>query len=402
MYKKIKLELKKIDLTSLFLLLFTITFLFTIVFTLLDSNFLNTIFFRDKLDTFMDFFNSIIDARDSQVYVRKVIYPPLTSLMFYFLSRLIPIDILNNSLCNKFVMREEQVPLMLYLFYLIIILILLYQLLCRLQKKQYLKGICSFAILFSYPFLYAIERGNVILISLFFTMIFCFYHNHRNKCIRELALISLAIAANIKLYPALFGLLLLSERNYRAASRTVLYGAVLFVVPFIFYEGMDGVAQFFQNITNFDASKEVITTLNGRTDIKSLITWFFGHSLGMFVNILYYVLCIPLIIFKSKKINKVMIICCMILNFSGISATYNLIFLCIPLLSLFNEEKVNKSMYIYCILICLLLFIIPVIINLNEEIVIMNRLSTIIIVFVLSTFNIIESYYRVYKEWSMK
>lgn len=402
MYKQIILKLKNIDLTSLFLLLFTITFLFTIVFTLLDSKLLNTIFFRDKLDTFMDFFNSIIDARDSQVYVRKVIYPPLTSLMFYFLSRLIPIDILNNALCNKFVMREEQVPLMLYLFYLIIILILLYQLLSRLQKKQYLKGICSFAILFSYPFLYAIERGNVILISLFFTMIFYFYHNHRNKWIREFALISLAIAANIKLYPALFGLLLLNERNYRAATRTVLYGIVLFAVPFIFYEGLTGVDLFFQNITNFDASKEIVTTLNGRTDIKSLITWFFGQSLGMLVNVLYYMLCVPLIIIKSKEINKTMIICCMILNFSGISATYNLIFLCIPLLILFNEEKNEISMYIYCILICLLFFIIPVIINLNEEIMIMNRLSTIFIVCILSVFSIIDSYYRVYKEWKVK
>ena len=50
---------------------------------------------------------------------------------------------------------------------------------------------------------------------------------------RELALIALAFATCMKLYPVIFGVLLLRKDKLKEATRCIVSGLVLFIVPFL-------------------------------------------------------------------------------------------------------------------------------------------------------------------------
>ena len=87
------------------------------------------------------------------------------------------------------------------------------------------------------PMLYTIERGNAILVAVLGTAIFVFYYDNKCRWKKEIALISLAIAVNIKVVPAVFGALLICNKDWQAICRTLLYGSIFFVLPFYFFEG---------------------------------------------------------------------------------------------------------------------------------------------------------------------
>lgn len=67
------------------------------------------------------------------------------------------------------------------------------------------------------------------------------YHRSKRAWVRELALVALAVAAGLKIYPAFLGVMLLRNRDFKAAIRTVFYGIAALVLPvFAFQEGVYG------------------------------------------------------------------------------------------------------------------------------------------------------------------
>lgn len=97
-------------------------------------------------------------------------------------------------------------------------------------------------------FLSSYERGNVIVLAIIGTTAYLLFYRSENKLLREAAFLCLAVAAAIKCFPAVFGLLLLYEKRWKEAARLMVYGAVLFFVPFLFLQG--GLANIPQWISN--------------------------------------------------------------------------------------------------------------------------------------------------------
>lgn len=98
-------------------------------------------------------------------------------------------------------------------------------------KKNIMIGV----LLFSYPFfLYAFERGNPVMYTMFFLWGGIVLKDSNSKFLRELGLIFVAISAGFKLYPALFGFIWLAEKRYKEAVRLVIYGLMAFFIPFLF------------------------------------------------------------------------------------------------------------------------------------------------------------------------
>jgi len=98
-----------------------------------------------------------------------------------------------------------------------------------------------FTLFLSSIFMFALERGNIILLSAGCTTFFIFNYNHKNKWIREFSFLALACAAAIKMTPAVLGLLLLEERRYKEAVRLVIYGILFFFLPFLTVQGGFGI-----------------------------------------------------------------------------------------------------------------------------------------------------------------
>ena len=78
-------------------------------------------------------------------------------------------------------------------------------------------------------------------------LFFMFLRDDETPWKREAALLLLAIAASIKIYPCVFGLLYLLEKRYREALRLIIYGVLLFLIPFLWFGGLEGFRQFLYN-----------------------------------------------------------------------------------------------------------------------------------------------------------
>lgn len=199
---------------------------------------LHRFFFYDVTDTGMDFFHSIEYMRGRMPYGQfDTLYPPLANLFFYVLYLLVPetqsatwtesyISSLNMRGTERD-LRLQQATMMLFIIFVIVVvlgIVSMTELLTRSCAGR--KKLLAFCAVFSYGVLYGLERGNILLLCWPLMAFFILYRNSEKPLLRELACLALAIAAGFKLYPAFLGVLLLRDKNYLAAVRTVLYGVV--------------------------------------------------------------------------------------------------------------------------------------------------------------------------------
>lgn len=175
---------------NLFLILSGLSFLCVIVLaTFSEGGAFNDILYGG--DYFMDFYNSMCDAGTKGVYAEKgVIYPPLSCLFFYLISKMVP---------NKYVMLDFekgerpqiyasglcQIIFILFITVTVLALgMLFYTILQRVTPKVGAL-LTSVFLIISFPMLYCIQRGYVVLLALLFTVFFVFYRNSDNKILRD-------------------------------------------------------------------------------------------------------------------------------------------------------------------------------------------------------------------------
>lgn len=346
--------------------LFIIIFFLSIILTHGDS--VKHYLFSDQKDTFMDFFNSIYDTIGRHPYQNGVIYPPICYVIYYIFSRFIPIEIFSGS--NKMMLKLNQGPMLSILIYLILE-ILFFILLCKKVKKgkEIEKNLFVFLMLLSVPFLFAFERGNIIFVLLILLIMFFAFKDSKNKVLKELSLISLACSAAIKIYPAIFGLVLIKEKKFKEINRVIIYGLILFFMPFIFFGGFGEVIQFYKNITGATASFNedfIINKINFSTvadtiaNLLSIPQNCINIIFKIFIILIFITSCINALISNSKW-KTTALLCCLMIGIPGISFTYTAIFLVIPLIY-FLDEKKEKSFinFIYLILFILILFPNPI------------------------------------------
>ena len=193
-------------------------------------------------DMYMDFFNSIRDGGSPDVYsARNNIYPPLCVLIFRILSKLINPELVASSFPKRKMLQADQISMMIYVLFALICIMSLMRLIesyANIKSARKLKteaAIISFAMIISYPVMFCLERGNILILSVIFAMFFIFFKDSDYPAIKELSYIALALSAGIKLYPAIFGLSLIIEKKYKEAGRLMLYGIIAVVFPIVFF-----------------------------------------------------------------------------------------------------------------------------------------------------------------------
>lgn len=113
------------------------------------------------------------------------------------------------------------------------------------KYKQWL----VFALMLSSIFMFSFERGNIILLAAVFSSFFVFNYDNKNPLIKELAFVSLALAAALKISPALLGILLIEEKRDKESTRLILYGLLFFFIPFFFINGgFNNIPDWIENI----------------------------------------------------------------------------------------------------------------------------------------------------------
>ena len=115
--------------------------------------------------------------------------------------------------------------------------LLLFLILWKLFSADRCGILPAFICLLSAPSIFAFERGNLIYFTVVLIAFFLLFYRSENWFLKECAFLSLAIAAAWKVFPALFGVLLLSERKWKEAARLVAYGILFTFLPFLFIQG---------------------------------------------------------------------------------------------------------------------------------------------------------------------
>ena len=315
-------------------------------------------------DTGMDFFHSIEYLKGNSPYaVWNTIYPPLANLFFKICYSMIPVFqkdqweldyvwSLNNRIGENS-LRDWLPTMMLFIIYNILIASSFCLTIADYfkDKKGYL---LSFSMLMSYAVLYAFERGNIILLALVCALFFCLNYNSESKVIREIALLSLAVSANIKLYPALFGIILIFEKKWKEAARLICYGIIFFILPCLFFnEKLSAIPLFFQSLQYHTADLPYNSGISAGRIIYSIMLLTDRHfninlsSYALYLrnifNIIATIICLLCSLAVKKKWGKILSLTLAFVMFSD-QPIYISSFLIIPAILFFrNEEYLNIS-----------------------------------------------------------
>lgn len=178
---------------------------------------------------FNDFLRPIEKGYGKSLYGTN--YPPLAALIYRIFHNFIPADTE-----NKYAMYYS-----LFLFMTITVLGLffvfmkLYEKGRTIDKTTQNTAITVGVVVFmTNPIMFTYQRLNLVLLAIIFTVLFVIYYDSDNAVCRHIGLFSLAMAANIKYYPAIYGLLLLKKKRWKDAGIAFAEGVILFLLPALF------------------------------------------------------------------------------------------------------------------------------------------------------------------------
>lgn len=322
-----------------------------------NSNNLVYYFVHDTHNTFMDLFNPITkEAALTYIEPYYSNYPALGNLFFAIIRNMLPENLRSDA--------AEMQGNMLSLIYLIIFLIgcvliiekLIKSYLRGTEEKGWVNSCVAYVILMSGPFLFCYERGNNLLWALIFLMIFVLYYENESPVLREIALICLAISAALKIYPAVFGILLLKKGNMKVVLRGILYGALVMFVPFwTGYDGLESVIHFIQNIISRNGGS-ITLGLGYNFSFSTLVRIGFAfageYDVVLPAAIVLFPAFLTAILFSTSKElwKKVFAVCLFIVWIPNASYTYVICYFIIPLLLYLREcDEVKRKDIIYII-----------------------------------------------------
>lgn len=317
-----------------------------------------------------DYFFTLRSLLDGDPYGNLEIYMPLTYLLLYPFSQLYDYGILTVEHDRVFLNECWSVPfgMVSYMFLLLLMSLLFWHSLYKLNKKKYLSSWSFVLLFFSSIFIFSIERGNLIILSAACINYFLAFHEDTNKKKVYFALFSLVIATILKIYPAIFGLLLLREKRYRDILFCFAIGIPMVFLPYLAFKGgFSDIPVHFSNIVNMQGDFSYhwvdsfgIPKLNSMLYYSVIITspvYLFMETALHCLNILLVLLSIYIVLFsKNPYWKNVMLLACTLILYPTNSGFYCGLYF-FPVLCIFmgSEGKTTRLQYIIIFLVCVLM-----------------------------------------------
>ena len=345
------------------------------------------IFFSDRSDTGMDFFNPVIYAsgglRNMFTSMDGITYPALAVVLFRFLYKSLPSSILIECNNDITILRGNQFLLMQYVICILITVVCTTILIQKIMLKSNGKDILPTfppLICLSYGMVYGIERGNIVIFMPMLIFFFLYYKDDSRWYMRELALLGLATAAGLKIYPAFWGILLIQEKRIWDSLRTIIYGAIFLVGPMIYYGGINSIIKWIYNLTGFNTIAGNISDLSGCGAVQLSRTFCYilnldsdiSANIYSFAGKMQIVVCFLLItsIFVLKRNwEKYLAIVFLMIFFPRWSNDYCYMYFSIPFLYLICDKKTDRESSVYYVMLSLvtLIYLLPKFINFYDQ-----------------------------------
>lgn len=337
--------------------------LFWVMQMVVHGEWLDGYFLPDYSDTGMDFFNMLACLDKHNPYKMKVNYPPMCFVILKVLYRFIPTSIRGDD-ANGFYYRELMHSQVMYILCTIILVwgtIELIKYSYKGTNKE--KTVFALGIIFSGPFLFTFERGNLFIISFVCLLVFINLYDSDKTSLRWCAYFALSLSAAIKIYPAVFGLLILCKKRYKEALGTAALGVVMFVAPSFIFGG----PKIFQTILQGMQEAERLQGDTGMGcnfcfgNLLKIIGVLSGNAIeqNLIISLLVpFVICLLIFVCSKddwKKVYAIALFCIWIPNFSY---TYTLLLFVLPVICFLGTDK-NPSLYDYLYGLLFLFILIP-------------------------------------------
>ncbi|MDR1941979.1 MAG: glycosyltransferase 87 family protein [Endomicrobium sp.] len=319
---------------------------------LCDWNAIFNIVLKTANDSFMDFFNPVSYILSSQPYEAglNACYSGLSFLFYLIIAKItaaqnMPAEMIKSSVSGQYAL----------FFYTLITALLFCILVFKFEKSKNLprKIILTTLIFCSAPFIYQFERANIIFIANLFITAFFICFQSKNKKIFEIGLICLAAAAAIKIYPAVFILLLIKEKKLKEVLRFVLYFLLLFTVPFFIIGSADTISCFAESLSILSGiSKGIISShwVSLHNFLAVPCAYFDALYLITPMRILFTIL-VGVSFFMEKSLWKsAALLTALIILLPHRSAQYVVILTVAPLILFLNDSDKKLKDIIYSVL----------------------------------------------------
>lgn len=208
-----------------------------------------SVFFRKTQDFCADFFNVMRYLCDRDPYFNSVgepcekIYLPLSYFILYPFTFFC--DYTTMSLMDCW--HSHTALLQCGVYTLIAGVIFIHSLLTVCKSYGYKRAFLILALLSSI-FLFSVERGNLIFLSVAGINYFISFYHSENKKARYFALTCLCVASVLKIFPVFLGFLLLAERRYKDIAYCIVVSLLLTFLPFRFFtHGWENVPRLIEN-----------------------------------------------------------------------------------------------------------------------------------------------------------
>lgn len=330
---------------------------------------LSRILFCGRNDYFMDMFNCVHHYLRTAYLSDTMNYPPMAILVQNFFAHFIPMELRGayDFEFDRFVIRDSQIGMMLFLIYTIVFVLLFWQLYPKLIQRG--RGDTKLALivtLLSAPMLSSLERGNIVFVAFILSLIFSIWYDSSVCWKKIVAFAALSVAAAIKIYPAILGFLLVRERRWKDTLILVCMGVAAFMLPFLWFEGgFYNLIRWINNLFSFSTSYLSLSLLSHHeiTGQLAMLSRICGLDLMWLQNPLrlaFLISSLWIVIYKQDApLWKVFALLCLnMIVLPSPSYTYILLFSLIPM-GLFlaqtaGDTKSEKSDWFYALLFFIL------------------------------------------------
>lgn len=313
-----------------------------------------------RLKVFTDFFDCIRPGFDPYHQTESgisTIYPPLVTLLFAILGHFVP----QWELYSSITARDSQMGSLLFVYCLIGIAILICHLIKKYkQGKRYEVRYFTLLLFLTYPMIYCIERGNIVILCAICIILFLYNYRSEHYAAKVLAWVALSVAAGIKIYPAVLGLLLLREKRWKDTCHCLCFGIILNLIPALFFKtGLASVAYMVINAQSMVSNNSVI---GAKVDLAHMINIprelldisFFNALADGYSVIRCILLLLSIVVILFSKLENWKIYTLLLLDIivlTSFSPFYYILYLTAPLMMFLDtKEKRGKldNLYALC------------------------------------------------------
>ena len=332
-----------------------------------NSQFLSLVWNGDTTGLFPDYFQSLWHAYSWDPYGDNAVYPPLMYLVLYVFATIIPGGV-GSSWWEPSTTAAGSLS---YILFMAVALLILKTTLMKKIENRWTSLLFILLTVFSAGTIYCIERGNTMPLVCAFMAIFIIWYDSSEKKNRILAIISLIIAINLRLYPAILLLLYLGKDNRMLVRIGVVSLVVMFVTSFV-YGGPSAFIEFLQNALNLGSERGAGETAFGNGFLIGLLNTFrMGEMIFVSgevangtiltaVNLaIMAIIALSMIygsLFFTEKWKRVCCMLTLLIAMTPVSWQYNVLYI-LPAFVLFMSEKAEMkgTDVIYLILFVLML-----------------------------------------------